>query len=773
MNKQIKKKCVTVALFLLLPTSIWAQNYGALEHLLQKRPANEKFTSNKIGEHLFFSAGLGTYSLLTNHENQDGPGIVTQLYVGKWITPVHGIRLGASLGYLPLKVYAEKARMTAGSFDYLLNMSALTLGYNENRRLQLLGVLGAEAGLSQLKNNDNTFYYGVHAGVQGNVRLSRTLSAFVEPRIGCYNDKFGHTNSWRNYKISGSLLAGITYTPATVKPYSGAFDNHSFTDHWFFSSSSGIGILVLPDFKNTLKGFGYQFSAGAGKWFSPTSALRLLATVGFTDTPDNSKNKYLKHAGVQLDYLWNISNALWGYKEGRFFNWTGIAGINLSRTKGIDEEANTTAGYAPGVGIGMQGSFRLNHSVDLFIEPRFNMYSSKYASGVGPRGKDRTGEVNIGLTYHILKRPALAKHVFRNEEVTDNMFMTSGIGAQIFLNMKNLERSGAWGPQMSASVGKWFSPYSGLRLTAMTGMFYNYVVPASTHKIRHATVNAGIDYLWNITSAVNGYNPDRKFEWIGTAGVNISYASHVDQKYWPGINASIQGLWHLTDFIGLYVEPQVRMYSDKFIEGSTDFIGKDIMASINAGVHYRFAAYSKATHQNKFGQDDKRYFVSGSLGINNDLLTNINLARNIDVEVIGSLGKWYTPLSAWRVSGTVLYKPQAVEKFPLHYVGLGVDYMMSLGTLAKGYIEDKNTDVVPFIGFTTGVVHRRGESKVVPGIDAGAQFKVRMSPRLDLYVEPRVGLRTDSYDGLKEERPDRVISVSAGLSYKFNMGSAK
>ena len=54
----------------------------------------KKFESNKFNEHLFFSAGIGPYSLLTSGDSQDGMGMTAHLFMGKWITPVHGLRIG-------------------------------------------------------------------------------------------------------------------------------------------------------------------------------------------------------------------------------------------------------------------------------------------------------------------------------------------------------------------------------------------------------------------------------------------------------------------------------------------------------------------------------------------------------------------------------------------------------------------------------------------------------------------------------------------------------
>lgn len=95
-----------------------------------------------------------------------------------------------------------------------------------------------------------------------------------------------------------------------------------------------------------------------------------------SDTPSGSDSKNFKHIDLHADYLLNINNVLWGYDEDRLFTLVGIAGVNLAGTKGVEKSAK----YAPGIGIGLQGSFRLNPSIDLFVEPRLNIYDKKYAA---------------------------------------------------------------------------------------------------------------------------------------------------------------------------------------------------------------------------------------------------------------------------------------------------------------------------------------------------------------------------------------------------------
>ena len=101
--------------------------------------------------------------------------------------------------------------------------------------------------------------------------------------------------------------------------------------------------------------------------------------------------------------------------------------------------------------------------------------------------------------------------------------------------------------------------------------------------------------------------------------------------------------------------------------------------------------------------------------------------------------------------------------------GLGMDYMMSLATLAKGYSPDHVIDVVPFVGVTAGLVRCYGKFRAVPGLDAGVQVKLKVASSLYLYAEPKVGIRTDTYDGSEQGRPDRVASMVGGLLYRFKM----
>lgn len=81
--------------------------------------------------------------------------------------------------------------------------------------------------------------------------------------------------------------------------------------------------------------------------------------------------------------------------------------------------------------------------------------------------------------------------------------------------------------------------------------------------------------MWNITSCLNGYNPSRVFELIGGIGANVALTTGNTRNIFPGANISLQGLWHVSDFVGLFIEPQLHIYGNSFANGTIPVIHTD------------------------------------------------------------------------------------------------------------------------------------------------------------------------------------------------------
>lgn len=769
-------KYLTVMALGLCATTATAQNYGALQHLLQKRPANEQFESKRWNDHFFFSAGVGIQHLMIGRSVQDEIGVSTHLNIGKWFTPIHGLRVGGNVGYFPTTYNNAKMKYGGLNADYLLNISALAYGYNPDRKFELIGVAGIDGGYNYVNkeairakipgSDYKGFYAGYHFGMQANFRINPVLDFYVEPQVSWLTDSYTRTETPGGYVVSGGLSMGLVYTPGVAifdRIHHDNFDRSSFLNHTFLMFGGGISAIKVPGIRNTMQMTGPQVTGGIGKWFSPYSALRASLTTGVTQLPGNTDLKF-KHLDTHLDYLFNISSILWGYNEERFFNLNGVVGPVFSVSKIATERKQTSWG----AGVGIQGTFRLNKDADLFIEPRFNFFEDSYAGGTGWRESDQLFEINMGVIYKATDRARRAKAAFMRNRWDDNLFFTTGIGAQMALKRSNIEDWSTVGPQFSATVGKWFSPSSGLRLVFNGGYFFNHnneTNKREENKTSHINLSGGIDYLWNITSTFAGYEPNRIYELIGSAGVDLAFVSRPVKRPQVGVGIGLQNLWHVTDRLGIYLEPKIRLYSDKLIEGSFGPIRKDIMASVEAGVHYRFT--SPKGQRKHTEEAERKTFISGAAGWS--MMTDNGGFKNAGGEAKVSIGRWIHPLLVLRANGDVVAKAKNDIEENIYYGGLGVDCMTSIGKLLRGKDAANSIqkiDLLPFVGVNAGLSRFPGEFKFTSGIDVGAQLKLRLSPALDFFVEPKYGIRSAYYDRL-HGGPDKICSLLGGFSYKF------
>lgn len=745
-------------LFYMLCTN--AQDYGALKYAIQKVPRNERFPrGERFSEHLFFSAGINPFMILTGNAGNKSVSMSGSLMIGKWLTPVHGIRIGLQTGYIPTKKnFDTKIKLFGGTIDYLMNISALAYKYDYNRFFEVVGIAGIDVGTSWVDNN-HVFYTGGHLGLQTKFHINPTVDFFVEPRLLLYTDEVDQTKTWRGYKTGVGLMAGITYNivPMNLRQNSIPFNNTFFPNNTFMSFSTGIASLITRpiNLMSSLKNVGPNVNIGIGKWFTPISGLRLSVGGGVSGWTKDNKDEHFKHLTARVDYLLNLNSIAAGYDAERLFNLIAIAGLNYSLSKVAARKAH----FSSGVNVGLQGNFRLNRNMDIFVEPRANFHKNTFAAGSGYRKMDILGELNVGVNYNALPRNEIIERNtdFDNSNFFNNIFITTGFGAQQLISkkmLKNLDRTGMKG---TIGIGKWFTSTSGARLTAEGGFIGSY----AKRKDRHIIVAFSADYLWNITSAMSGYNPDRKVDLIGSIGLNAAYVSKTKMGIQPGVNFGLQGLWHFNDFIGIYVEPQVRLYGDDFAPGNAGFATKDILSSINAGLQFNMQAYDKVTYHQQMKKTDKNIYLSVSVGpstfFNKHIFSNMGISSQV------AIGKWYSPLSGWR---TGVGMGQVSNKRTVSYTDLSFDYMMDLGTLARGYDTDRFFTLIGLAGVNVGASYTQSKFGVIGGANIGVQGKFKINDQLDLFAEPRLNVYNEGFDQSKSNRHfDPVASMNVGFNY--------
>ena len=113
----------------------------------------------------------------------------------------------------------------------------------------------------------------------------------------------------------------------------GPYETNRFGDNWFIGVGGGINIFLNEGFDIAISP---SIDANFGKWFTPSVGMR-AGYQGFSTQvmagDDARKFGYMYFHG---DFLWNMSNALSGYKETRFWNLVPYAHAGYFRTYGLN-----------------------------------------------------------------------------------------------------------------------------------------------------------------------------------------------------------------------------------------------------------------------------------------------------------------------------------------------------------------------------------------------------------------------------------------------------
>ena len=153
------------------------------------------------------------------------------------------------------------------------------------------------------------------------------------------------------------------------KTVKGAYATNRGRDNWFIGLGAGANTFGAKDV--TPKFGGVAAEGFIGKWFTPSVGAR----VGYKGFKNSFDSKYLEpnvnqdynewdQHYVHADFLWNISNAISGYKETRFWDIIPYAEFGVL----IDKPSKSDNNLEFASGIGFLNDFRLGKHVDLYLD---------------------------------------------------------------------------------------------------------------------------------------------------------------------------------------------------------------------------------------------------------------------------------------------------------------------------------------------------------------------------------------------------------------------
>lgn len=737
---------------------------SALDHMLQRPKVAKHFEDKHFGDRFFleaFGSANTTVSKFSPHTEK--ASFTGGIALGDWVTPLHGWRIGFRGGNL--KYQGTKPSVFNASADYLLNITALSIPtfadstYSHPRTFELHALAGIDMFRASLDGNSKNAL-GVHFGLRGLASLSSYTYFFVEPRVGVASDNVVFADSWRGHRFTADISAGLGYRVTPSRQHNAYATDGNFLDDTFISISAGPSAIINADEGNMGDFFGAAASGYIGKWFSPYSGVRLGAHAATYKQPGAGRVKAL---GLTAGYLWNMHNTFGGYTPDRRFwlNFVADAGINASAS-------GNGKHWTPGGGGGIQANFRLGQGAEFFLEPRVDLAKENYAMYANSSDSwDIMASLKSGFTFRQgldTRRQLKRNDDFEQKTIYDNIFFEGGIGGAL------VGTSATMGhpfdhvrPKVFAGVGKWFTATDGVRLWTEA---VQYEMPSGRRRKAGAV---GADYLWNITNAFHGYNPDRHFELVGAVGANLSRRSG-RKKLYAGLNAGVKGIWHANNLLAFFVEPQLRLYGKNYLpEYTTPGIRMDATGSMIAGMQVTLGGYAPVAYRETFAKADRKAFFSVAGGMYSPT-RGIRNSDNYGFQGRLSYGTWYTPISAWRLNLNGQTNPRHGYRYAL--VSVGGDYILDGTAMAYGFDEDRAVSLRGVAGLNVGIDYGKGDTHFASDIHAGGQLAFRAGNKVEIYAEPQLAYRLDNkyYDTyLKRFQPTMLV----GLNYRMRAAEDK
>ncbi len=172
----------------------------------------------------------------------------------------------------------------------------------------------------------------------------------------------------------------------------GPYETNRFGDNWFVGIGGGINLFWNEGYDVKVAP---SIDANFGKWFTPAVGMR-VGYQGFQSQVwsdkatllgpalDKDKGMYNEKFGymyIHGDFLWNISNAIGGYKETRFWNLVPYMHAGFFRSYGLDDIDYSNNEFAAGAGL--LHNLRLADRLDLIIDMRATVVNGRVHESSG------------------------------------------------------------------------------------------------------------------------------------------------------------------------------------------------------------------------------------------------------------------------------------------------------------------------------------------------------------------------------------------------------
>jgi outer membrane protein OmpA-like peptidoglycan-associated protein len=221
------------------------------------------------------------------------------------------------------------------------------------------------------------------------------------------------------FLLSIVMLCGLfayaqTETIIDVQSRRGPYVTNRFFDNWFISAGGGLQVYMGEN--DSYGSFGKRLAPALdislGKWITPAVGVRMqysgLQAKGWSygETPysdgvdsGDMYNEKFNVMNLHADFLWNISNAISGYRSDRFWNFVPYVGFGWARSWANDDDENEIAGS-----VGLLHNLRLSDAFNIAIDMRLMFVSERFDFITRGSAFEGMASVTAGITYNFPAR---------------------------------------------------------------------------------------------------------------------------------------------------------------------------------------------------------------------------------------------------------------------------------------------------------------------------------------------------------------------------------
>ena len=556
---------------------------------------------------------------------------------------------------------------------------------------------------------------------------------------------------------------------------------------------------------------------GVGKVVSPMVSFRLgfekAWAYSHASTTVHNTNQYNSYGGY-VDFLYNFSNYLLGYRPERPFNVSGILGLGV-QTASLHSWNNadmtavgaSTSGAALDGHVGVQFKFFASPYASIALEPYFKVATKKLNLLANPGYSDPDFSYGVNFAYqwnfakqlsYMANAGIFQKH-FNNQKryMLDNgqlqhlrypMFFDYSFGPMYVGKSYNLSLRNTRGFDALAAVGWWLAPAAGVRagVHVTNGDWKQGSIGNDDTKSLIGTRGVNVDFLFN------PFGFKRHYNWDAPVGMNLlaGYEFGGMKKTAASLLGSYEGnytafrfggqLWmKLTNDLRLTLEPtymQIEHYNGNLDRERYDEYAVKLGLSLlfrDKGIRN----YRNVESDSVLNTVQRGYFLGLGLGWNNtvwdwrfkgyqhDLLKNAVLFGGYRFNKIHGIrlqAEWMKEAQAFFDS-----YGSGIEKFTYNNYLLSTDYQINLFNAMAGYDPLRRWNVYVYAGPTLLL----GDGGAAFAANVGGMVTYNITPNLSLFYSHTV------YRMPKTRYPHHMVysrdgiftnNLNVGIMYNFD-----